>query len=286
VEERAAEIVRSSSDRAAMERWTLVLVAAGIPHEVDEVDGALRLLVPALAAGTAAAELAAFDREEEPLAPEPVVESEWGETAVGVVLALLLVVWFRLTEPGGPGWGWHDQGAAVSDAIRHGELWLTVTALTLHHDAAHLLGNLVGSCLFVTALGRQLGPGVAAALILAAGAGGNLAAALVRGGGHVTVGASTSVFGAVGALGALQAVRRRGRRGAWIPVAGSLALLAMLGTGERADFLGHLLGLAVGAVLGALAGVVLREPPAGRAQAALVLVALGVVVGCWLAALA
>jgi membrane associated rhomboid family serine protease len=70
----------------------------------------------------------------------------------------------------------------------------------------------------------------------------------------VSVGASTAIFGAVGVLAALGVGRHRrlglaGRR-ALTPIAAGLALLAMLGTSERADLSGHIFGLLAGILLG------------------------------------
>src|SRR2546430_9329762 len=50
-----------------------------------------------------------------------------------------------------------------------GEWWRAVTALTLHADAPHLLGNALASALLVTAVCQQLGPGVGLWLVLLAG---------------------------------------------------------------------------------------------------------------------
>jgi rhomboid protease GluP len=127
-------------------------------------------------------------------------------------------------------------------------------------------------------------------VVLLAGAGGNLANALVHGSAHVSVGASTSVFGAVGMLGGL-GLARRGRkkvprRRAWAPVAAALALLAMLGTGgERVDVLAHLFGFLFGAVLGLFFAFVTPRPPGFRIQWAWGSAAAAVLIYCWTLAL-
>jgi membrane associated rhomboid family serine protease len=111
-----------------------------------------------------------------------------------------------------------------------------------------------------------VGVGPGGALVLLAGAGGNLANAFLYGSAHVSVGASTAVFGAVGILGSLGMVRRRRRAlsrwRAWLPVAAALALLGMLGSsGERVDIWAHLCGLLVGAVLGMVSALVMPRIP-------------------------
>jgi AcrR family transcriptional regulator len=134
--------------------------------------------------------------------------------------------------------------------------------------------------LLLALLARALGPGVAAVLLLVAGAGGTfLAAQLVRRD-FVSVGASTAVFGTLGALAAL----RQNRSRAWIPLGAGLALLAFLGTSKRADLAGHLCGFGVGALLGAAASLLppLRSAPA---QLALAAFAAATPVAAWMIAL-
>ncbi len=125
--------------------------------------------------------------------------------------------------------------------------------------------------------------------MLLAGAGGNWATALVYGSHHSSVGASTAVFGAIGLLAGLARVRRtrRGQRGsrAWAPIAAGLALLAMIGMGERADLVAHGLGLAVGSALGLTVAISLPRAPGPPVQWLLGAVALAVLVGSWRAAL-
>ena len=75
-----------------------------------------------------------------------------------------------------------------------------MTALTLHADAGHAVGNAVLGGLLLALLARALGPGMAAILLIVAGASGTfLAAELVRRE-FISVGASTAVFGALGSL--------------------------------------------------------------------------------------
>jgi rhomboid protease GluP len=185
---------------------------------------------------------------------------------------------------------WFERGSADADRILQGELWRTVTALSLHANLAHALSNAIGITVFLGALSSILGPGLSSALVLLAGAGGNLANALIYGSSHVSIGASTSVFGAVGMLGGLGLARRGQRkvprRRAWVPVAAALALLAMLGTGgERVDVLAHLFGFLFGGVLGLLFAFVAPSPPGRLVQWVCGSAAFAVLIFCWLLAL-
>ena len=182
--------------------------------------------------------------------------------------------------------GWFRVGSALARAIvRDHELWRALTALCLHADAMHVAGNAVASLVFVTALGRWLGPGLALLVTLLSGVAGNLYATT-----HNSVGASTATFGALGVLGGLQFVRRFrdtaiGRlRRALLGIAAALGLLAMLGMGERSDVVAHAAGLGFGILSGIGIGLYLRRPLRTLGQAACLLATVGMLAGAWLLA--
>lgn len=148
-------------------------------------------------------------------------------------------------------------GSANAYAILHGEVWRNLTALTLHKDMAHALGNTLIGGLFLASLSGRVGAGVAIALALASGALGNLADAIYYQTGHNSIGASTAVFGVVGLLCGLEAWRRQRLalpwRGAWVPLGAGGGLLAMLGSGGGdIDFGAHIYGMLCGMGLGYL----------------------------------
>jgi rhomboid protease GluP len=160
----------------------------------------------------------------------------------------------------------------------------------LHGDLMHLVGNVVASLLFVSAVGRWLGVGLGGALILASAAAGNVLTAWSYGPGHVSIGASTATFGALGLLAGVQVVRRFGhaerRRRAWVPLVAGLCLVIMLGASERADIVAHLYGLVVGIVAGAAVAATGVRPPGRVVQGLLAVATLGVLAGSWWLALA
>jgi len=208
-------------------------------------------------------------------------------------MAVTLAAFFVVSGPraGADAGGWFRAGSAVARSIvRDHELWRAVTALTLHADAAHLFGNAVASLVFVTALGRWLGPGLALLLTLASGTLGNLLTAYIYATTHNSVGASTSTFGALGVLGGLQFVRRFrdasiGRlRRALLGIAAALGLLAMLGMGERSDVVAHATGLGFGVLGGVAAALLARRPVSPRWQAVCLAATASVVSGAWLLA--
>jgi membrane associated rhomboid family serine protease len=259
----------------------LVLAAAGIPYRIVEAEHGWDLAVAAGDVRAAEGALAGWDAER----ARPQIASDGSahrRTASGLVVAALLLGFHALTGPALGGSRWFERGSASARDVLNGEPWRAVTALTLHVDAAHVVGNALACAVFVTALAHVLGPGLGVFLVLVAGVAGNVLDVLLRGGAHATVGASTAVFGAIGILGGLQARRASSRRPAWIPIAASVALLALLGTGERSDLLAHLFGLLVGLMLGVVASTLPR--PRAATQAALAAGALGAVAAAWTAA--
>jgi rhomboid protease GluP len=309
-------VVRASSDRAQTESWALVLEAMAIPHRVAPTEAGFVVLVPPQMVAPAVAALDAQDKEaaESPLLREA-SPPDSGPSYVGVAMSITLIAFFLVTGSrwsGDPA-GWFRRGTAVADAIvRNHELWRTVTAMTLHADIVHVAGNVVATLVFVSALGRWLGGGLALAATLFSGAAANLLTAYVYRSGHSVVGASTATFGALGVLGGLQFVRRfrmpaAGRtRRALVGLAGALGLLAMLGLGSgmvadgtgpvdvigpasraaagHVDVVGHAGGLAFGIATGLLAGLLLKKPLRAAGQAVALLLTLLTLVGAWLLA--
>jgi membrane associated rhomboid family serine protease len=282
--------VRVTASRQRADEWAVVLAAAGIPHWMRHRLDGWALIVPAAAAGEAVESLAAYDRENaaEGVDGREATGPSRPLSVAGMVVALLLVGFFAITGPRAGRSAWFEHGGADAARIVAGEWWRTVTALTLHADGPHLLGNAVACAILMTAVVQHLGPGVGLWLVLLAGAGGNALTAAVHGGGHVSVGASTAVFGAVGLLATLRIVapRRVGARPGkwWVVLAAALVLLALLGTGPNADVLAHLFGFLAGAALGLLAALTLRWNPPAPLQWLLLAAAGAAVAGAWRAA--
>lgn len=272
--------------RGRADEWALVLASQGIAARVERDGRGFRLVVPEAECERAEWALATWESENPPR-PEPAsppLAAGPGAWRVAVGVSLALIVAFRLMTARGPG-GWVERGAADATRILAGEWWRSVTALTLHADLGHVLSNAVSGAFFLTALGRTLGPGLALGLAVLCGAVGNLANAWMHGGDHVSLGASTAIFAVVGLL-AGQAVSRRERLGtrgrhAWAPIGAGIALIAMLGTGERADLGAHVWGFACGGATGVPLGRLLHAPPGALAQWAWGLGAIGLVLGCW-----
>lgn len=278
-----------ASSRGDAEAMALVLAAEGIPHRVVNESG--RFSVGLASADHARAELvlAAWARENAPEAPPPAPDPGV-DTRAGIWLAAALVAAYFVTGGWDDASEWFERGANDGRLVVAGEWWRPVTALTLHGDVSHVLGNAFSCAVFGSLLMSRYGAGAGGLLLLASGALGNWLAAEWYRWHYVSVGASTALFGAIGALTSAELVRRRRlqlRWGqSWLPLAGGLGLLAMLGTGKGSDFLAHVFGLLSGMALGVPAALGFRRPPPARAQLALAALALAVLAAAWRAALA
>lgn len=282
-------LLRVTGNHRLAEEWELVLLAQGLSPSLRRTSDGFALGVPEEQLDAARASLSAYEQENPQKLAERIEPIEPGSVVAGIALALMLLLFFFVTVQGLAALSWFARGSADAQRIMEGELWRTVTALTLHADVAHVLSNAVAAALFFGAVSSMLGVGLGGALVLLAGAAGNLANAFLHGSPHVAIGASTAVFGAIGMLGAL-GMRRRRRRvlsrwRAWLPMAAALALLGMLGSGgERVDIWAHLCGLVVGVVLGILIATVAPRAPKASIQWACGTGAIAVIAYCWLLA--
>lgn len=241
---------------AQLREWTLVLSSMGIAHAVRDLGNAWVILVSDEDRPRAAEAIRLYEVENRNWPPRRQRELlPHARSLVAPALMLLLVLFFSITGPANRSSEWFARGTASSDRILHGELWRTVTALTLHADTLHVLGNALTGSIFLSAVNRRLGDGRGPLVVLLAGALGNWMNAVWHRSGHLSIGASTAVFAAVGVLAATQLAVDRHKEGrSWLervaPVVGGLALLGMLGASPHSDLLAHLFGLGAGLVVG------------------------------------
>ena len=253
-------IVFRTPHRRVCGEMRLVLEAAGIASDAFHSHGEWSLAVLSDHEEEALIELEEYRNDKEQVRttvtePIPVFEGAM-EAAFGYAVVMFLI---DLTSSGPETREiWHSVGAMKSQQVMSGELWRTVTALTLHVDLKHLLSNIVFGCFFGILVGRILGGGVAWLAIMLAGALGNGINALIRPGEHTSIGASTAVFGALGMMvvHALQprfrSVEKRMRR--WSPLIAGAALLGFIGVGgERTDVVAHVTGFFSGMLFGWIA---------------------------------
>ncbi|CAN5221400.1 rhomboid family intramembrane serine protease [soil metagenome] len=288
-----AAIVYRSAVRASCEERALMLTAIGIRVEVVHGTRECGLLVDSEDAPRARNELARYEAENSgwrrPLR-EPLPRRSTGRPGVlaytGVLLAFAICQTQALF-----GFPWLDAGRIDAGLVRDGEWWRVITALTLHVDTGHLIGNLGFGAAFGWFAGQLLGSGLAWASILIAGGLGNLLNVWVQTDAHRAVGASTAVFGALGLVAAFAWVHRRGSGDRWAyrwaPLVAGAVLLTWFGTGdENTDIVAHLTGFVSGVALGALFGAGLPWLP-GSARCQQIAAAAGAALlgGAWMTAL-
>lgn len=284
------------NDRKALE-WITALAAAGLPYRLTGTGDSWRLVVPEDQAHAAVQAIQAYEevnvgwppRRDEPAdvaaRAHPVWSGLWGSGFIVMVYTC-----FGPYVAENP---WLRAAASDSVGIRQGEWWRPITALTLHADLEHLLGN----ALFLTVLGglvcSRLGLGLGWGLILASGILGNLLTALGYDSQHIAVGASTSVFGALGILAMGQAIAQFRRSGhwrsiwsrVWLPLMAGLAMLGLYGTSPHSDIIAHGAGFLCGMVLIAPIAGTRSSPPGEWMDAILKVSSVVVIMLAWRAAI-
>lgn len=280
-----------TADYRLAQDWELVLLSQGLSPDLRQGPEGYVLSVPRHQENRARAGLIAYQSENSSkLEKESASANAPGSLAASAFAGIGMLVFYAVTTEWTANLPWFERGSADALRILHGELWRAVTALTLHADVVHASGNAVGVALFLYAVCSAVGTGVGPALVLLSGAAGNLANAYFHGDPHVSLGASTAVFGAIGILASLSMVRRRrtvsSKRRAWLPTAAAMALLAMLGTGgQRVDVWAHLFGLFAGALFGIAASYVTFRPPRVGIQWACGAACVAVLISSWMLAL-
>jgi membrane associated rhomboid family serine protease len=297
-------LLRTASPKKAHE-LALVLKAMSIDHQVLQEGPALWALVvrePDFA--RALEEVQRYDQENRgwPLRESPPPQQSDWIASVGALWAVLIVCHVAASR-GAFGFDWYAAGAADGPAMRSGEWWRALTALTLHSGGTHLAGNLLFGSFFAWIVAQTLGAGLAWAAIVFSGALGFALEALVRDD-FASVGASTAVFAALGVQVAhqwrLRSVYRVATWKRWAPVFAGLVLLGYLGVSDpkeapqwmarevaRIDVIGHAAGFVCGLVVGWFLGAGPRGVVAGpRVQALLGAATLAALAGAWWLALA
>jgi membrane associated rhomboid family serine protease len=253
-----------SARRGACDERGLVLVAVGIGCEVQFDGDGYVVLVEGATRETALQQLWMYEQDRSRRPPPPVVHPPpraraWPGSVVYILVLLLAPVvvaqgWFTSSL--------YDIGAMDPAQIRGGQWWRALTALTLHWDATHLLGNLAAGALLGVSAAQIWGNARAWLLIGIAATCANLAEALLPLGQYISAGASTAVFAALGLVAAhAWHSRNQGTRTLrdWAPLIAGVALLGMFGAGaqdpqsavsDSTNVLSHALGFLIVVLLG------------------------------------
>lgn len=286
-------IIFESQHRATSQEICMVLEAAGITAELIRSEPGWGVLVSEIHIAAAHAEIDEYSRDK---AAEPSLEVRsdplLGGAFVGVIFYVaVLVAVAVLDQVSAYGVQWMEAGEMRAGPVLSGQVWRTVTALTLHADALHLMSNLVFGSVFGLLAGQVLGGGVAWLAIIAGGALGNFMNAALREPAHLSIGASTAVFAALGVLVALALRPRSSQRSStamrrWSPLIAGLLLFATLGMeGERTDVLAHATGHLAGLLMGGLCSLLPSRWLASEVvQFFAAASSLALIVGAWFAA--
>ena len=257
-------------DRRLLSEYSLVLRSMAIEHGLTSRSDGFYFSVAVHDVDRTRDALRTYDEENKDFFPRRHVRERLAypdATVAGPLAMGLLAAFFAfVTGPLARGSVLFARGTSDDRLVLHGQVHRAVTALTLHADAAHLVGNALAGAVFLTLLTRRAGAGRGLFLALLAGTLGNLFNTLlhvfVLHMPHRSLGASTAVFAIVGLLSASQLTQNRvaGVR-RWTdrvgPIVGGLALLGMLGASPHTDVWAHVMGFVAGALVGLVA---LRKP--------------------------
>jgi len=275
--------------------WSLVLHAANIDHGLHHGAAGWQLMVAEESCSRAVEELRLFTEENHNWPPEREGRSDREDIVEKSppVLPVIggLIVFYAITG----GWGETNSHWFVSGALDRarvmsdGEWWRLITALTLHADSVHLLGNIFFGGLLVYALCRHLGSGIAWFSVLLTAVLANAINVFFHDDLYRSVGFSTAVFGMVGILSGMRLRRIGGWQEMLLALGSAASLLALMGSsGERTDLGAHFWGVGVGLLVGmilAALGFAGKRVLAPVGQWLLFFGSLSMVFGCWLYAL-
>lgn len=229
----------------------LILASQNIRAKKSTGSHGIDILTFSEQADEATSQVAAYFKENrsdsEPVSSAAAMPAGFVSPTVFVIMGLLAVIHLGI-EITGTRWEYILAYGSSGMYIFQGETFRAVTALFLHSDTAHLLGNLAGFFLFAGPIIRIAGYGSGPFFVLFAGTGGNLVNAGFHGSALLSIGASTAVMGAAGGLAAFQMMRKGPlrRRDRILPLIAGATLMAFLSHGENTDVWAHVFGFFCG----------------------------------------
>ena len=249
--EPARAIIPTRNRRQAMD-WSLVLLSQGIECIIEHLEDGWALLVGPEDFERAVAALHQYEIENprwrwRQELPWPPVVFHWG----ALVWCLVLAAVHGLNATNGA--SLNAVGRMQADAVLNGAWWRLFTAILLHADLAHLMANITFGLLVLGLAMARYGAGCALLAAYLAGAGGNLARALL----HLEIpslGASGMVMGGLGLL-AIQSLplrRSTPTAGKYVVggILGGFMLFVLVGLDPHSDVIAHLGGFVCGLILG------------------------------------
>ncbi len=245
-------------NRELSQTSSLVLSAVGIQHITVESGNGFELFVQPGEEERAKAELDSYFNENRNWPPRVPTQDEFQPFFHPPSLLMMgsLFLFFTVTGPWQDKSFWFLSGAGETTAmLERLQWWRLVTALTLHADITHVLGNCFFGFILIHFFLKMTGNGLGSFALLVSAISGNLINTVIKGPGYSFIGFSTATFSVVGMLAMLSyhEKKRWNRVHFLMPLMAGLAFLAMLGSsGERTDLGGHFFGLVCGMATGRL----------------------------------
>src|SRR3989441_2735864 len=258
--EPTSAIIPARSRRQAMD-WSLVLLSQGIECMIEHMEDGWVLLVGPQDFGLAIAALHQYEIENagwrwRQELPWPSVVFHWG----ALIWCLVLAAVHWLNTLGGV--NLKAVGLMQGDAVLNGAWWRLFTAIMLHGDLAHLMANITFGLVVLGLAMARYGAGCALLAAYLAGAGGNLARALL----HLQIpslGASGMVMGGLGLLAIQPLSLRHSHPTAGKNMAGGILggfmLFVLFGLDPHSDVIAHLGGFFFGLILGVALTFILQK---------------------------
>ncbi|WP_321417841.1 rhomboid family intramembrane serine protease [uncultured Desulfobacter sp.] len=278
--------IHNKNSRKQADLILIVLASQSVRAVIDtDPDGSCNIFVPDDDVFKASQQLKKYAIENKDVPrPAPHVPTRifFSPAALALVFILAAIHYIITTR------GLHKQAilnfGSSSYYLSQGQSFRAVTALFLHSDTDHLLGNIAGIIVLAGPLLRVTGCGQGLLLLLAAGTAGNLISESFGRDLRLSIGASTAVMAAAGLLGARRMTIGAQLRHSLFPKFKSLApfaaaatLTAMFSHGENTDISAHLFGFLAGTGIGLCyypLSVPLSGPVIGRISFGIVLAIL------------
>ncbi len=280
-----AIFARLSGDKVRI--YGLVLTSAGIPHQIQRRGHHWAITVSSRHRAAAINAVALYFKENPEHQRLRNFQTPPGlKTYSALYIVTILALIHGTVRPGYEQRVFVESLGADAARILSGDLYRTITALLLHKDWAHVVNNMASMALFGTVTASICGWGMGWLLILLSGGLGNVVTALWYRQDHLSIGASTAVFGALGICVALNLWRQtripQPSWRMWLPLAGGVALLAFLGMSPHSDVMAHMAGFGCGVVIGGIYGWLCKRPPGFAVQWASAIVGVGLVAVSWI----
>jgi membrane associated rhomboid family serine protease len=267
----------------------LVLSSSAVPHRITRNKNSWDVWVDESYYDRALASMELYFQENRIARPdfgEKKIEIRTGTIISGIIVSIMLLLWYIMVQNSGDAKEVVNRFGASAVKILDGEYYRSVTALMLHKDEVHLVGNMIGLFIFGTAVCSVTGWGAGWLMVLISGVAGNLTNAFMYESGHISIGASTAVFGAIGILAGYQGFKNKRTpkkiKSALVPMACGLALLGLLGSGGAGtDIMAHLFGFFCGILLGSLYALFIKKTPGKNLQWLSAAGVLGIIFWAW-----